>query len=406
MATLEARRVKLLAEGLFEPELKQNLPYLPHVIGVVTSPSGAVVRDILHRLRDRFPRHVLIWPAAVQGRACAAEVAAAIVGFNALEKGAAIPRPDVLIVARGGGSIEDLWGFNEEIVVRAASESAIPLISAVGHETDTTLLDFAADRRAPTPTAAAEMAVPVRQEVQAALDTLGARKARSLSNGQERRGQNLRNLARALPRIEVLIDPATQCFDLWSTRLAGALEAMVARKRGRFDPVSALLRPNSLQNMTRRLSERLRDNSRTLDMAHSRRLERTTDRTQALLARLDPALARIMGQSARDLARGRDDLTQKFARLEAALGAYFSAHAAALASLERMRQTLGCDQTLRRGFAVVRSDQGLVTSKTQVHSATGLEIEFYDGRLALGAPKVSPPKPRKPQAPPDQGQLF
>jgi exodeoxyribonuclease VII large subunit len=169
MMMLEKRKVALAAEGLFAPERKKEIPFLPEVIGVVTSPSGAVIRDILHRLRDRFPRRVLIWPVAVQGEKCAPEVAAAIRGFNALPVDGPIPRPDLLIVARGGGSIEDLWGFNEEIVVRAAAGSAIPLISAVGHETDTTLIDFASDRRAPTPTAAAEMAVPVRMEL-AGLD--------------------------------------------------------------------------------------------------------------------------------------------------------------------------------------------------------------------------------------------
>src|ERR1700733_6754438 len=162
MALLEERKRKLAAEGLFEEARKQLLPFLPEVIGVVTSPTGAVIRDILHRLADRFPRHVLVWPGKVQGDSSAAEVAAAIEGFNALPELGALRRPDLIIVARGGGSLEDLWSFNEEIVVRAAAASMIPLISAGGHETDVTLIDFAADRRAPTPTAAAEMAVPVR----------------------------------------------------------------------------------------------------------------------------------------------------------------------------------------------------------------------------------------------------
>ncbi|MCB1374061.1 MAG: exodeoxyribonuclease VII large subunit, partial [Rhodobacteraceae bacterium] len=183
MAMLEKRRAALAAEGLFDESRKRQLPYLPGVIGVVTSPSGAVIRDILHRLRERFPRPVLIWPVTVQGEKCAAEVAAAIRGFNALAPGGPVPRPDVLIVARGGGSLEDLWGFNEEIVVRAAAESAIPLISAVGHETDTTLIDFAADRRAPTPTAAAEMAVPVRLDLLAGLAGLQERRRAALARG-------------------------------------------------------------------------------------------------------------------------------------------------------------------------------------------------------------------------------
>ncbi|MEY4697551.1 MAG: hypothetical protein RIT14_1979, partial [Pseudomonadota bacterium] len=180
MALLEKRRAALAAEGLFDAARKKPIPFLPDVIGVVTSPSGAVIRDILHRLRDRFPRHVLIWPVAVQGEKCAPEVAAAIRGFNAIAPGGPIPRPDLIIVARGGGSLEDLYGFNEEIVVRAAADSRIPLISAVGHETDTTLIDHAADRRAPTPTAAAEMAVPVRIDLLAQCDDFGARLARAL----------------------------------------------------------------------------------------------------------------------------------------------------------------------------------------------------------------------------------
>ncbi|MGB3280611.1 MAG: exodeoxyribonuclease VII large subunit, partial [Pseudorhodobacter sp.] len=223
MAMLEARRKALAGEGLFDEGRKRALPYLPKVIGVVTSPSGAVIRDILHRLRDRFPRHVLVWPVAVQGQACAPEVAAAIRGFNAIAPGGAIPRPDLIIVARGGGSLEDLWGFNEEIVVRAAAESEIPLISAVGHETDTTLIDYASDRRAPTPTAAAEMAVPVRLELLAGLDGQGARLIRAVTNGVGQRGQRLRDLGRALPRLDTLTQAAAQRFDLWSGRLGGAL---------------------------------------------------------------------------------------------------------------------------------------------------------------------------------------
>ena len=181
LAKLERLRKALAAEGLFDPGRKRPIPYLPGVIGVVTSPSGAVIRDILHRLAERFPVHVLVWPVAVQGEKCAPEVTAAIRAFSALEPGSPIPRPDVLIVARGGGSLEDLWGFNDEAVVRAAAECTIPLISAVGHETDTTLIDHAADLRAPTPTAAAELAVPVRSELVATLADLAARRVRAMS---------------------------------------------------------------------------------------------------------------------------------------------------------------------------------------------------------------------------------
>src|SRR6202140_1035275 len=187
MKLLEERKKKLAAEGLFDEARKQLIPFLPNVIGVVTSPTGAVIRDILHRLADRFPRRVLVWPVKVQGEGSAEQVAAAIRGFNALDDDGAIPRPDLLIVARGGGSLEDLWSFNEEIVVRATAESMIPLISAVGHETDITLIDFASDRRAPTPTPAAEMAVPVRAELVGEIASLGSRVVASWQRGQENR---------------------------------------------------------------------------------------------------------------------------------------------------------------------------------------------------------------------------
>ena len=223
MALLEERRRKLTAEGLFEAARKRRLPYLPQVVGVVTSPTGAVIRDILHRLDDRFPRRVLVWPVRVQGDTCADEVSAAIRGFNALEPGGRIPRPDVLIVARGGGSIEDLWGFNEEAVVRAAAESAIPLVSAVGHETDWTLIDHAADVRAPTPTGAAEMVVPVRVELVAATADLARRHAEAVFRLVDRRRSDLRLTARALPSAEAIFAPKRQQLDLATVRLGPAL---------------------------------------------------------------------------------------------------------------------------------------------------------------------------------------
>src|ERR1700741_5116565 len=205
MALLEERKKKLAAEGLFDEARKQLLPYLPAVIGVITSPTGAVIRDILHRLSDRFPRRVLVWPVRVQGDGSAEEVANAIHGFNALPEGGRIPRPDVLIVARGGGSLEDLWSFNEEIVVRAAAESMIPLISAVGHETDITLIDFASDKRCPTTTAAAECAVPVRVELLAQIDSLARRQLSSWARGLDNRRTELRAAARALPSADGLL---------------------------------------------------------------------------------------------------------------------------------------------------------------------------------------------------------
>src|SRR5215213_2912183 len=192
MALLEERKKKLAAEGLFDEARKQLIPFLPTVIGVITSPTGAVIRDILHRLSDRFPRHVIVWPVRVQGEGSAEQVAAAIRGFNALPATGPIRRPDLLIVARGGGSLEDLWSFNEEIVVRAAADSMIPLISAVGHETDVTLIDFASDKRAPTPTAAAEMAVPVRTDLIAELMSKARRGAVAWQRCQEARRTELR----------------------------------------------------------------------------------------------------------------------------------------------------------------------------------------------------------------------
>src|SRR5262250_294560 len=213
MALLEERKKKLAAEGLFDEARKQLLPYLPDVIGVVTSPSGAVIRDILHRLGDRFPRRVLVWPVAVQGEGAAAQIATAIQGFNRLQATGPVPRPDLIIVARGGGSLEDLMPFNEEIVVRATAASAIPLISAVGHETDTTLIDHASDRRAPTPTAAAEMAVPVRLDLIAELGGKTARLSAGLVRLFHERRLHLVGLARGLPDPQDLIGAAAQRLD-------------------------------------------------------------------------------------------------------------------------------------------------------------------------------------------------
>ncbi|MBC7143252.1 MAG: exodeoxyribonuclease VII large subunit [Rhodobacteraceae bacterium] len=384
MLMLEKRRAALAAEGLFAEARKQALPYLPEVIGVVTSPSGAVIRDILHRLRDRFPRQVLIWPVAVQGEKCAPEVAAAIRGFNALPEAGPIPRPDLLIVARGGGSLEDLWGFNEEIVVRAAAESAIPLISAVGHETDTTLIDHAADRRAPTPTAAAEMAVPVRIDLLAWTGEQGARLSRAVAQRTDTRRQRLSDLARALGRPETLLDPARQRYDLWSDRLGPALHAAATRKRAGFNTVAGRLHPGLLTGF----------------IARERRF--LTDRS----ARLAPAVARLARDAGRDNARRRTDLDRIATRLAAAQAARLATLADRLAGLDRTRQTLGYTETLKRGYAVVRADGAVVTTKAAAESAAALEIEFHDGRVAVLPGASAKPKRPKSDPPPDQGRLF
>ncbi|MGP9821073.1 exodeoxyribonuclease VII large subunit, partial [Salinarimonas sp. NSM] len=245
MALLEERKRTLAAQGLFAAERKRPLPYLPRVIGVVTSPTGAVIRDILHRVQDRFPRHVLVWPARVQGETCAEEVAAGVRGFNALDPAGPIPRPDVIIVARGGGSIEDLWGFNDEDLVRAVAESAIPVVSAVGHETDWTLIDLAADVRAPTPTGAAEMVVPVRSELLALVRDRARRHEDAMLRRLERLRADLRSAGRALPRPEDLTATQRQRLDLAAARLAPALRTNARAYEQRLAEVARRLERSS-----------------------------------------------------------------------------------------------------------------------------------------------------------------
>lgn len=376
MAMLERRKKALAAEGLFAPERKQPLPYLPEIIGVVTSLQGAVIRDILHRLRDRFPRKVLIWPVAVQGKECAPEVVRAINGFNALTPGGALPRPDLLIVARGGGSIEDLWGFNEEIVARAAAASRIPLISAVGHETDTTLIDYVADQRAPTPTAAAEMAVPVRLELAAWVSEQEARLARAVGQGVDRRRQRLADVARALPRADALLNDPRQRLDRAEERLATALDRMVERKRAGLQRTESGLRATALLARVRMEQRRVKE----------------------LGARLQPGLARDLAQKRDSLTRsasglragplrarietGGADVQRNALRLASVIGARLQSATDRLAALERMRRTLGYQATLERGYAVVRGADGVVTGVEAARSSGSLEVEFHDGRIA------------------------
>jgi exodeoxyribonuclease VII large subunit len=266
MALLEKRRQALAAEGLFDAARKRPLPFAPRLIGVVTSPTGAVIRDIIHRLEDRFPTHVLLWPVPVQGEGAAEKIAAAIAGFNAL------PRPpDLIIVARGGGSIEDLWAYNEEVVVRAVAGSAVPTISAVGHETDTTLTDFAADMRAPTPTAAAELAVPVRSELLAQVRELGARAGRCAQRGAERASEQLQALLRHWPEQGALLAPQRQRVDELAERLPRGLRSRLDRARGELGQASGALRPGLLQAAHRRGQERLAALWRIAEAAHPER---------------------------------------------------------------------------------------------------------------------------------------
>ncbi|WP_425072505.1 exodeoxyribonuclease VII large subunit [Sagittula sp. S175] len=386
MAMLEKRKAMLAAEGLFDPSRKRPLPFLPEIIGVVTSPSGAVIRDILHRLRDRFPRKVLIWPVAVQGANCAPEVARAIEGFNRLTPGGALPRPDLLIVARGGGSVEDLWGFNEEIVARAAAASEIPLISAVGHETDTTLIDFVSDQRAPTPTAAAELAVPVRMELAAQNRDYGARMARAMGLRLEHRGQRLRDLGRALPRAETLLDGPRQRLDTLGDRLPAGLNRAVAAQRLRLSETAGSLRPGILRRMLEVERKRLADRAQRLTL---RGVER-------------------------EIVQGRERLAQLGKRMGDVQGARLADARTRAEALGRLNETLGYRATLKRGYAVVRGDGQVVTTAGAAQSATSLEIEFADGVMAVGGGgPVTPAKPEKPAAkakaktpPPEQGSLF
>ena len=339
---LEERRRKLAAEGLFDEGRKKTLPFLPDVIGVVTSPTGAVIRDILHRLRDRFPRHVLLWPVLVQGESAAEQVAAAIEGFNALAPGGAVPRPDLLIVARGGGSLEDLWAFNEEIVVRAAAASEIPLISAVGHETDTTLIDFAADRRAPTPTAAAEMAVPVRAELQAGVLDHERRMLRATSRLVAERRVRVEGLGRGLPSRDSILAVPAQRLDAAFDRLRGAMQA-----------------------------------------AHTGRVHRTATaaarlkQPKALVAELAVRVAtgwRLMHLGA------RRSLREEQARLE---------------RLGDLLESVSFMRVLQRGYAVVRDEAGAaVTAAAATTPGQAVSLQFSDD--AVGARITGkPPAPVK-----------
>ncbi len=406
MAMLEKRRATLQAEGLFAAERKRPLPYLPEVIGVVTSPSGAVIRDILHRLSDRFPRQVVVWPVAVQGKDCAAQVARAIQGFNALPAGGPVPRPDLLIVARGGGSVEDLWGFNEEIVVRAAAASQIPLISAVGHETDTTLIDYASDKRAPTPTAAAEMAVPVRAELLGWTADQGARLVRAATGHLGQRGQRLRDLARALPRPVSLVEGPRQRLDAAQDRLPRALTAGVERRGAALARTAGGLRPAMLLGLTREARQKWQASGVRLLPA----LQRLTISRQEMLAR---RADRLNAAPLRErLKREAREVMRLSARLDEAFARATGARRERLHALDRLRETMGYRATLARGYAVVRAEGQLVTTAAQAAEAGLLEIEFADARLAaLPSATTASAAPRgrksaKSEPPPEQGTLL
>jgi exodeoxyribonuclease VII large subunit len=358
LAQLEKLKARLQAEGLFARERKKPIPYLPRTIGVVTSPTGAVIRDILHRLGERFPRRVIVWPVLVQGPEAAGQVARAIKGFNALQ---GRDRPDVLIVARGGGSIEDLWAFNEEIVVRAAAASEIPLISAVGHETDTTLIDYASDHRAPTPTAAAERAVPVRAELMERVTSADGRLKNGLVRGLERRRTELRAAAARLPRLETLFQIPQQRYDRAAERLNAALVANTRAAQSKLDRVAARLRPDSL---------------------------------------------------VQDIARRRDLLMRVSARVAPAMKRTLEAHRKHLDGAARMLESLSHKSVLARGFVMVhREDGSLVRAAKDLSPGDEIELTFADEKQRAvvdpaRAPAGEPSKPKPKAKPAGQGDLF
>src|SRR5499427_2012003 len=389
MALVEERKQKLAAEGLFDEARKQLLPFLPTIVGVITSPTGAVIRDILHRLADRFPRRVLLWPVKVQGEGSAAEVAAAIAGFNALpERESAFlpPRPDLIIVARGGGSLEDLWSFNEEIVVRAAAASLIPLISAVGHETDVTLIDFAADRRAPTPTAAAEMAVPVRAELAGQVGDLARRNLACWRRGLEAKRRELRGLTRAWPSAEVLLSLPRQRADAAAERLPRALNANAQIHWTRYSRVGVRLTPQTLRTRIVRDAERTRTLGERITRAAQVFSERREERLKTLAGRLQVALRTNREAHRVRIGRDRERVAALVDRAGRALDGLLDRRAAKLERAGQMLAALSYQGVLARGFALVRDPDGRpLRTAAAVSPGLRLDIEFTDGHVGAVA---------------------
>jgi exodeoxyribonuclease VII large subunit len=416
MALLEERKKKLAAEGLFEETRKRKLPFLPKVVGVITSPTGAVIRDMLHGFNERFPAHVILWPVRVQGETSAAEVAAAIRGFNALPVGGLIPRPDVLIVARGGGSLEDLWSFNDEVVVRAAAASAIPLISAVGHETDWTLIDLAADARAPTPTKAAEWAVPKYSELVETTGDLGVRligSARRILVGAR---AHLKAASRGLPRLEELLALPRQRFDAAEKRLARGLYSNTQAHAKRFARIAPRLQP-------RLVSARLDRCRDLLDRLARRKAQALSRGTATRRARFERLAGRLSARPlVHRLQRSRERLADLHVRNRQAFLGALNQRRRALSSQAQLLASLSYQSVLERGFALVRDAKGhMLRSARSVAPGQGLDIEFADGHVAAEAraggtlpagradpagKAGSPSAPAKPKAVGKQGSLF
>ena len=418
MALMEERKRKLAAEGLFDERRKRPLPWLPEVIGVVTSPTGAVIRDILHRLSDRFPRRVLVWPVRVQGDGSAEEVAAAIRGFNALPEGGRMPRPDLIIVARGGGSLEDLWSFNEEIVVRAAADSMIPLISAVGHETDFTLIDLASDRRAPTPTAAAEMAVPVRVDLLSQIDSLARRQLSCWARGLDNRRTELRAATRALPAADELLALPRQKLDALSERLPRALKANAEIHHKEFLKCATKLAPQLLRGRVRAEQERVANlitRARRCTQVHR---DRRRQHFAAVGGRLDAAVRSNLAAHRARIVRDRERIAALFERSALGIGRLIERRFASLERADRLLAAFSYQGVLARGFALVRDGmtRAPIRSASAIGTGQALDIEFADGRVAATATEAhgTPVKPRQPIRPRSrrssggegQGSLF
>ncbi len=403
LALLEKTKARLVGEGLFAPERKRAIPFLPGVIGVVTSPTGAVIRDILHRLADRFPSHVVVWPVPVQGEGAAQKIAQAVEGFSALPADGPIPRPDLVIVARGGGSIEDLWAFNEEVVVRAIAASTIPLISAVGHETDTSLADFAADLRAPTPTAAAEIAVPVREELIATLGELALRKRRCalqpVSLGRER----LTARVQRLPRPEALLATSAQRLDDLSERLRRGLRDRAAAER---EKLGELTRHLSLPVLRQRQAGAARELAHAQERLHAG-LRISASAGQARLDRIVGGLRpQVVRFRIRDERRRLDSIGLSAAVLERRL----RSDRERLAAYGRVLPQLNPKMPLKRGYVLVSDAQGhTITAHADAAKEAALTLHFHDGDLVVGVGGKPPAKPRpayRNERPSGQGDLF
>jgi exodeoxyribonuclease VII large subunit len=416
MALLEERKKKLAAEGLFDEARKQLLPFLPAVIGVITSPTGAVIRDILHRLSDRFPRRVILWPVRVQGEGSAAEIAAAIRGLNAMQDGGRFARCDLIIVARGGGSLEDLWSFNEEIVVRAAAESMIPLISAVGHETDFTLIDFVSDKRAPTPSAAAEMAVPVRLDLLTQIDSLARRKLATWARGLEARRTELRSAARALPAADQLLATPRQKLDGLAERLPRALKANADIHHKEFIRCATKLAPQLLQGRVRAERERVLNLINRARRCTTVQQDKRRHQFATLGLRLDASVRSNIAGHRQRIVRDRERLAALFERGERGINRLVERRFAALDRADKLLAALSYQGVLARGFALVRDEAGHpLRSAAAVHQNQTLDVEFADGHVSAVAvaARGSTPAPRQPIRPrrrgggnPDQGNLF